>query len=142
MSTINNAHQRISFTIPIHTVVCCVWLELWPVEWLNAVRDVAAKSPSLLSAGSEQYLGRDLMYGSALRNENVIAVRLSLFSMTSSFRSLCFQAELADLRTNLLDLLTGPTDLITVVNKLTAAQCTYLMSVYRLESLRLVLMGS
>jgi phosphatidylinositol 4-kinase len=98
--------------------------KLWPAEWLNAVRDIAAKSPSLLSAGSEQYLGRELMYGSALRNENVTA------------------PELADLRTNLLDLLTGPPDLITDVNKLTAAQCTYLMSVYRLESLRLVLVGS
>ncbi|XP_062522021.1 phosphatidylinositol 4-kinase alpha-like [Corticium candelabrum] len=92
--------------------------KLYPPEWLSAVRDVAAKSPSLLSAGSEQYLGRDLMHGSALRNENVTPT------------------ELNDLRTNLLDILSGPADLITIVNKLTAAQCTYLMSVYRLESLR------
>ena len=52
---------------------------------------------------------------------------------------LCFvhnQAELNEVRTSLLETLGNPAEIVTLVNKLNFGQCTYLLSVYRLESLR------
>ena len=49
-----------------------------------------------------------------------------------------FQAELYDLRNNICTLLENPADVVPLVNKLNFAQCTYLLSVFRLETLRLV----
>lgn len=42
-----------------------------------------------------------------------------------------------DLRSKILRLLDCPADVIPLVNKLNFGQCSYLMSVYRLETLRL-----
>ncbi|XP_065840787.1 phosphatidylinositol 4-kinase alpha-like [Oscarella lobularis] len=92
--------------------------QIWPSEWLEAVQEIAVKSPHLLSAGSELYLGRELKYSSALRNERMTP------------------ADLAELKANLLKILDGSAELGAITNKLGAAECTYLMSVYRLESLR------
>ena len=47
-----------------------------------------------------------------------------------------FQAELNEVRTSLLEALSNPAEIITLVNRLNFGQCTYLLSVYRLESLR------
>ena len=49
------------------------------------------------------------------------------------------QAELTELRNNILSELDHPTDVIPLVSKLSFAQCTYLLSVYRLETLRYIL---
>lgn len=49
-----------------------------------------------------------------------------------------FQAELNELRNAVLGSLDFPADVVPIVNKLTFAQCAYLLSVYRLETLRLV----
>ena len=43
----------------------------WPQEWYESVRQIAAKSPVLLGAGHL----RELMYGSALKNEDISQVR-------------------------------------------------------------------
>ena len=40
------------------------------------------------------------------------------------------------MRTSLLETLGNPAEIVTLVNKLNFGQCTYLLSVYRLESLR------
>ena len=48
----------------------------------------------------------------------------------------CLQTELNEIRNTILTLLEYPADVVPVVNKLTFAQCTYLLSVYRLETLR------
>ena len=41
-----------------------------------------------------------------------------------------------EVRTSLLETLGNPAEVVTLVNKLNFGQCTYLLSVYRLESLR------
>lgn len=62
---------------------------------------------------------RELQYTSAVRNDSV--------SIT----------ELQELKNQILDLLRHPADVTTIVNnKLTFAQCTFLLSVYWVETLR------
>ena len=41
-----------------------------------------------------------------------------------------------EVRISLLEALSNPAEIITLVNRLNFGQCTYLLSVYRLESLR------
>lgn len=48
-----------------------------------------------------------------------------------------FQTQLQDFKTQILTLLENPPDVITFVNKMTFAECTYLLSVYWLETLRI-----
>lgn len=91
---------------------------LWPDEWYGGVKEIAVKSPSLVSQTSSRSEMRELQYTSAVRNESV--------SLT----------ELHELRTQILDLLKHPTDVSTYVNKLSFAQCTFLLSVYWVETLR------
>jgi len=88
---------------------------LWPHEWYEGVCQIASKSPLLLATG---HLRSELLYNSALRNDAVNP------------------AELNEVRTSLLETLGNPAEIVTLVNKLNFGQCTYLLSVYRLESLR------
>nr|XP_058953334.1 phosphatidylinositol 4-kinase alpha-like [Pocillopora verrucosa] len=88
---------------------------IWPHEWYEGVCQIASKSPLLLGTG---HLRSELMYNSALRNDSVAP------------------AELNEVRTTLLETLENPAEIVTLVNKLNFGQCTYLLSVYRLESLR------
>lgn len=88
---------------------------LWPQEWFEGVKDIAAKSPLLVS---REHLRSELQYNSAIRNETVSV------------------GELQELRNQILSLLDHPTEITPFVNKLNFAQCTYLLSVYRLETLR------
>ncbi|XP_063216675.1 phosphatidylinositol 4-kinase alpha isoform X2 [Bacillus rossius redtenbacheri] len=91
---------------------------LWPAEWYDGVRVIAVKSPCMVSQTSSRSEMRELQYTSAVRNDSV--------SLT----------ELQELKTQILNLLEHPADVTTYVNKLTFAQCIYLLSVYWLEILR------
>ncbi|KAK7873127.1 hypothetical protein R5R35_006354 [Gryllus longicercus] len=91
---------------------------LWPNEWYDGVKTIAVKSPYLVSQTSSRSEMRELQYTSAVRNDSV-----SL-------------AELQDLKTQILNLLEHPADVTAFVKALSFAQCTYLLSVYWLETLR------
>ncbi|XP_063368926.1 phosphatidylinositol 4-kinase alpha isoform X2 [Cydia amplana] len=91
---------------------------LWPQEWYAGVKEIAVKSPCLVSQTSLRSDLRELQYTSAVRNDSV--------SVT----------ELQELKTQILNLLDHPQDVSVIVGKLTFAPCMYLLSVYWLETLR------
>ncbi|KAH1001445.1 hypothetical protein HUJ04_005466 [Dendroctonus ponderosae] len=92
---------------------------LWPAEWYEGVKEIAAKSPALVSPTSSRSEMRELQYTSAVKNDSV--------SIT----------ELQELKNQILDRLRHPADVTAIVNnKLTFAQCTFLLSVYWVEILR------
>lgn len=88
---------------------------LWPREWYEGVKEIAAKSPLLKS---REHLRSELQHNSAIRNESV------------SF------GELNEIRTQILGDLDHPSEVSAIINKLSFAQCTYLLSVSRLETFR------
>ncbi|CAM1325927.1 PI4KA (predicted) [Pycnogonum litorale] len=89
--------------------------DLWPREWHDGVKVIATKSPLLIS---REHLRSELLYNSALRNDSA-----SL-------------GEVVKLRTQLNNVLEHPSEVTPIINKLNFAQCTYLLSVYWLETLR------
>ncbi|XP_050307106.1 phosphatidylinositol 4-kinase alpha isoform X2 [Anthonomus grandis grandis] len=92
---------------------------LWPQEWYEGVKEIAVKSPALISPTSSRSEMRELQYTSAVRNDSVSI------------------NELQELKTQILDLLNPhPAEVTAFVNKLTFAQCTFLLSVYWVETLR------
>ncbi|CAG9791306.1 unnamed protein product [Diatraea saccharalis] len=91
---------------------------LWPQEWYAGVKEIAVKSPFLVSQTSLRSEMRELQYTSAVRNDSVSI------------------NELQELKTQILNLLEHPADVTVIVNKLTFAPCMYLLSVYWLETLR------
>ncbi|XP_013774772.1 phosphatidylinositol 4-kinase alpha-like [Limulus polyphemus] len=88
---------------------------LWPQEWYEGVKEIAAKSPLLVS---REHLRSELQYNSAIRAEAVS------------------WAELQELRNQLLNHLDHPTEVTPLINKMGFPQCTYLLSVYKIEILR------
>lgn len=82
------------------------------------MKEIAVKSPYLVSQTSLRSDLRELQYTSAVRNDSV--------SMN----------ELQELKTQILNLLDHTPDVTVIVNKLTFAPCMYLLSVYWLETLR------
>ncbi|KAG7197176.1 hypothetical protein KM043_007256 [Ampulex compressa] len=93
---------------------------LWPAEWYEGVKEIAVKSPYLISQTSARLEMRELQYTSAVRNESA--------SLN----------ELQDMRSQILKLSTKSNDISQYVTKLQFSQCTYLLSVYWLETLRVV----
>lgn len=91
---------------------------MWPPEWYDGVKEIAVKSPYLVSQSSSRSEMRELQYTSAVRNDSVSPT------------------ELQELKANILSLLEHPADITAYVNKLTFAQSTYLLSVYWLETMR------
>ncbi|KAK7505986.1 hypothetical protein BaRGS_00002708 [Batillaria attramentaria] len=89
---------------------------LWPHEWYSGVCVIATKSPHLLS---KEAIRKELLYSSALRNDSVAP------------------GELNELRANIIALLDNNPEASAVINRLTFAQCTYILSVCRLETLRI-----
>ncbi|XP_017786237.1 PREDICTED: phosphatidylinositol 4-kinase alpha isoform X2 [Nicrophorus vespilloides] len=92
---------------------------LWPKEWYESVREIAVKTPALVSHTSSRSEMRELQYTSAVRNDSV--------SIT----------EVHELRLQILELLKGSTDVTTYVNKFSFAECSFLLSVYWVETLRI-----
>lgn len=88
---------------------------LWPKEWLACVKEIASKSPLLKS---REHLRSELQYNTAIRNDSAT------------------MDELVEVRNQILSDLDHPADIISIVNRLNFAQCTYLMSVYRMEAFR------
>lgn len=91
---------------------------LWPAEWYDGVKQIAVKSPFLVSQTSSRSEMRELQYTSAVRNDSVSLNQLQ------------------ELKTQILNLLENPPEVTAFVNKLLFAQCTYLLSVYWLETFR------
>lgn len=52
-------------------------LGLWPAEWYDGVRNIAVKSPRLVSQTSYRSEMRELQYTSAVRNESVSVVSVA-----------------------------------------------------------------
>nr|XP_034827599.1 phosphatidylinositol 4-kinase alpha isoform X3 [Maniola hyperantus] len=91
---------------------------LWPKEWYAGVKEIAVKSPFLVSQTSLRSEMRELQYTSAVRNDSVSI------------------NELQELKTQILNLLDHQQEVTVIVPKLTFAPCMYLLSVYWLETLR------
>lgn len=91
---------------------------LWPSEWYQGVQDIAAKSPLLISQTAHRSEMRELNYTSAVKSDSV---------------------SLNELRSQILVLLDHPpAEVVACIHKFTFAQCTYLLSVYSLETLRYI----
>ena len=89
---------------------------LWPSDWIQGVQQIAAKSPLLISQTPHKSEMRELNYSSAIRSDSV---------------------SLNELRSQIMLVLDHPPAEVTAfIHKLTFAQCTYLLSVYWLETLR------
>ncbi|XP_055625261.1 phosphatidylinositol 4-kinase alpha isoform X4 [Toxorhynchites rutilus septentrionalis] len=117
---IKNPKQRLHKLFKDFWLYCVVMgftnARLWPSDWYQGVQHIAAKSPLLISQTAHRSEMRELNYTSAIRSDSV---------------------SLNELRSQILVLLDHPpADITACINKLTFAQCTYLLSVYWLEILR------
>ena len=55
---------------------------MFPSAWYSNVRQIASKSPLLLSMGAEQYLDKELEINHPLKIENIAAVSLNLWTFS------------------------------------------------------------
>lgn len=91
--------------------------KLWPEEWINGVKEIAAKSPLLISQAAYRSEMREMNYTAVVKSDKV---------------------SLQDMRSQILVLLNHPVgDIAVTINKLTFPQATYMLSIYWLETLRI-----
>lgn len=50
--------------------------KIWPIEWYDGVKEIAVKSPYLISPTSARLEMRELQYTSAVRNDSVSLTEL------------------------------------------------------------------
>lgn len=63
------------FLVPACVVMCRhVVAGVFPSAWYNNVREIAYKSPLLLSMGAEQYLDKELELNHPLKIDNIASV--------------------------------------------------------------------
>ncbi|XP_033211468.1 phosphatidylinositol 4-kinase alpha isoform X3 [Belonocnema kinseyi] len=91
---------------------------IWPRDWYEGIKEIAVKSPYLVFQISSRVEMRELQFTSVVRNDSVS------------------QNELQELRNQILKMSSRSSDVTPYVAKLQFAQCTYLLSVYWLETLR------
>ncbi|XP_046360282.2 phosphatidylinositol 4-kinase alpha-like isoform X1 [Haliotis rufescens] len=89
----------------------------WPQDWYEAVCEISTKSPLLIA---RDHLRKELKYSAALRNDTV------------------GQADVNGFRMKICTVLDNPPEVVPIINRLSFAQLTYLMSVYKLETLRIM----
>ncbi|CAI8048545.1 Phosphatidylinositol 4-kinase alpha [Geodia barretti] len=92
---------------------------VFPAGWYRSVQAVARKSPLLLSMGAGQFLDKELELNRPLRIESI------------------GQGDVQEARQSLLDGLDRSLELDRLVVRLSFSQCLYLISIHRLETLRL-----
>ncbi|EDW65723.2 LOW QUALITY PROTEIN: uncharacterized protein Dvir_GJ18746 [Drosophila virilis] len=115
---IKNPRQRLHKLFKDFWAYCVVMgftnARLWPADWYQGVQQIAAKSPLLISQTAHKSDMRELNYTLAIKSDSV-----------------------NELRSQILVLLEHSSDNVAAsINKLSFAQCTYLLSVYWLEMLR------
>ncbi|CAD6198558.1 unnamed protein product [Caenorhabditis auriculariae] len=90
---------------------------LWPEEWFNAVCETATKTPILVA---NENLRSELIDNAAIRSDSISP------------------QELQEFRNTVCGELKHPPEVVPLVNRMDFAQCTYLLSVIRMETMRVV----
>ncbi|EYC21934.1 hypothetical protein Y032_0018g3619 [Ancylostoma ceylanicum] len=90
---------------------------LWPEDWYNAVCVIATKSPVLIA---QENLRSELIDNAAIRSDAISP------------------NELQEFRNTVCGVLNHPADVVPIVNRMDFAQCTYLLSVLRMEKMRVI----
>lgn len=90
---------------------------LWPEEWYEAVCVIASKSPVLIP---QESLRAELVANAAIKNDAVTLM------------------ELQEIRNTIVSEIQPSADVIALVNKMEFAQCIYLLSVFRMERMRVL----
>ncbi|CAI5445845.1 unnamed protein product [Caenorhabditis angaria] len=90
---------------------------LWPEEWYNAVCETSTKTPVLIAS---ENLRSELIDNAAIRSDSISP------------------QELQEMRNTVLSELKHPPEVVPLVNRWDFANCTYLLSVLRMETMRVV----
>jgi len=70
---------RKNLSLKVLIILILIYLGLWPSEWYEGVKEIAIKSPCLVTQTSTRSQMRELQYTSAVRNESVSMVNFFLF---------------------------------------------------------------
>ncbi|VDM61613.1 unnamed protein product [Angiostrongylus costaricensis] len=90
---------------------------LWPEDWYNAVCVIATKSPVLIA---HENLRSELIDNAAIKSDAISP------------------NELQEFRNTVCGVLNHQTDVVPIINRMDFAQCIYLLSVLRMEKMRVV----
>lgn len=90
---------------------------LWPEKWYNAVCETATKTPVLIAT---ENLRSELIDNAAIRSDSISP------------------QELQEMRNTVLAELSHQAEAVPLINRFDFANCTYLLSVHRMESMRLI----